>query len=102
MSAGGRRDAAYARVVAPTVVDETGRPVVHDPVLAMPWASTNGLQQVGALIRRARLTDAASPRLRESAATLLVIVRALCLFGITAAASVTAVIVLARLWGWLL
>jgi hypothetical protein len=92
----------YLRVVSP-IVDETGRPIATPAEWAGPaQVHVRGLQHGGAADGAGRLTDAASPRLRESAANLLVIIRALCLFGLAAGATVTVLIVLARLWGWLL
>lgn len=90
------------RVFQPTVIDEDGTPLPGGTARVRPAAEPVTVLQHGAGPQRPRLADAASPALREAVANLLVIARAIALFGLTAAVTVTVLIVLARLWGWLI
>ena len=93
---------ADPRVFQPTVIDEHGTPLTDSTTSIRPAPRpVDGLQH-GLGSPRPRLVDAASPALREAMGNLLVIVRTLALFGLTAAATITVLIVLARLWGWLI
>lgn len=81
--------------VVPTVIDEDGTPFIGGTAFIRPQP-----QQVTAR-PASRLTDAASPGLRESVANFVVITRALAGFAVITAVAVTVLIVAARLWGWL-
>jgi len=102
MTARNGRESAGPRVFQPRIIDENGTPLIGGTAWTRPAAEPVDALQHGSGSDRPRLVDAASPALREAVANLLVIARAIALFGVTAAATITALIVLARVWGWLI
>jgi hypothetical protein len=79
-----------------------------DPRVFQPavWQAPAGTQPVGlqhgAAGSRSRLVDAANPPLREALGNALVIVQAGALLLVCLALAATVLIVLTRLWGWLI
>lgn len=70
---------------------------VFQPAALQPSADPVGLQHA-----RGRVVDAATPALREALGNVLAVVQAGTLLVVSLAAAVTALLLLTRVWGWLL
>lgn len=84
-----------------STVPNRPEPGVFQPVVLDSRSETAG-RPVTVLERaKPRLSDAAAPTLRRGMANLLVIARGGALIVLTLAGTATALIVLCRVWGWL-